>query len=102
MDLLRVLSGQFEDRILNPLMDVVDLLSKEITDKAKQRAASEIVAGLIRGSKHWTEAKCQRLWNRVLPAFTFVMNSSTMEILGFWIEALNYACVSEWNGYTYN
>ncbi|KAK3731823.1 hypothetical protein QZH41_020179, partial [Actinostola sp. cb2023] len=56
------------------------LLFKE----SSQRCAVEIIAALIRGSKHWTFAKTEAMWNFLIPLLRKAIPSITVESLEDW------------------
>ncbi|KAJ3416755.1 hypothetical protein HDV05_000129 [Chytridiales sp. JEL 0842] len=87
---INVMANQFEDRFNETcIRPVVESLLKDPADKSKQRAGVEILAGLLRGSKHWSEAKMAKLWAWTLPLITSGLQSSTAESLKYWVEFLN-------------
>lgn len=54
------------------------------TQKSSQRCATEIITGMIRGSKHWTFAKHQALWEILKPILQVGMARVTIETLEDW------------------
>ncbi len=49
-----------------------------------QRAATEILTGLIRGSKRWPYAKVSKLWAELIPIIRTALNNITGETQGDW------------------
>ncbi|KAJ3196227.1 hypothetical protein HK101_009690 [Irineochytrium annulatum] len=92
---IRCLAGQFEDRFIEAgfKSQVTELLSNP-AENSKQRAGAELVGGLLRGSKHWTEAKMTKLWEWLTPLMTKVFHGATMETLAYLGEMLGYAASS--------
>ncbi|KAJ7596682.1 hypothetical protein C8J56DRAFT_918063 [Mycena floridula] len=58
---IKSLAKMFEHELLEPLLPVIDPLLSE-TDKFKQRAGGEFLAGLLRGAKHWPKKSSDKLW----------------------------------------
>ncbi|KAJ3120038.1 hypothetical protein HK100_000059, partial [Physocladia obscura] len=86
--LICTLAGQFEDLFSSHLKTIVMELVKETKEKSKQRAAAEILAGLIRGSKNWSEPKRVQLWGWIMPLLEVAFQNAGAETSGFWIEFL--------------
>ncbi|KAG9123719.1 hypothetical protein FRC07_014176 [Ceratobasidium sp. 392] len=61
VDFIKTLFKMFEIAPLKPMLVVVEELWQE-SDKFKQRAAGEILAGAMRGSKHWPKPSHAELW----------------------------------------
>ncbi|QRW00399.1 proteasome activator complex subunit 4 [Ceratobasidium sp. AG-Ba] len=61
VDFVKTLFKMFEDAPLEHMFTVVDELWKE-SDKFKQRAAGELLLGVMRGSKHWPRSAHVTLW----------------------------------------
>ncbi|CAE6462385.1 unnamed protein product [Rhizoctonia solani] len=61
IDFIKSLFKMFGGLPLPPLLDTLDDLWKE-EDKFKQRAAAEIMCGVMRGSKHWPKGAHSQLW----------------------------------------
>ncbi|XP_076047764.1 proteasome activator complex subunit 4-like isoform X2 [Oratosquilla oratoria] len=54
------------------------------SQESSQRCATEIIAGLIRGSKHWTYEKHANLWKVLRPILEMGMSKVTVETVGDW------------------
>jgi Proteasome-substrate-size regulator, mid region/Domain of unknown function (DUF3437) len=52
--------------------------------------ASEIIAGIMRGSKHWDFATTEAMWNEVIPVYLRAISQSTPETRTFWDEASSF------------
>ena len=61
-------------------------IERMVTDhrESHQRAASELLAGLIRGSKHWGYDKVSRMWAWVIPAIRRALNMVSPETMKDW------------------
>ncbi|KAJ3061239.1 hypothetical protein HDU98_002852 [Podochytrium sp. JEL0797] len=88
-NLVHVLAGQFEDLFVVQLQRIVMELVQDGKDKSKQRAASELLAGLVRGSKNWSTVKLDKMWAWVMPVLENAFQSCSTETMRFWIQFLN-------------
>ncbi|KAI5481022.1 proteasome activator subunit 4 [Pseudohyphozyma bogoriensis] len=76
-----------------PCDHVLPLVEKLIADKAdrhKQRAAGELVGGMLRGSKHWPRAQQKRLWDWLTPLFPSIFDGVTPETQVAWEMCAEY------------
>lgn len=62
--------------------------------EASQRCAAEIITGLIRGSKHWTFAKTEALWDFLCPVLRTAFSHVNVESIGDWGTAIATASES--------
>ncbi|KAJ7129977.1 hypothetical protein C8R43DRAFT_1025251 [Mycena crocata] len=58
---IKTLAKMFEHEILDEILKTIDPLLSD-SDKFKQRAGAEFLAGLWRGSKHWPKPLWTKLW----------------------------------------
>ncbi|KAJ6501707.1 hypothetical protein C8R47DRAFT_1108448 [Mycena vitilis] len=58
---IKTLAKMFEHDVLDVILETIDPLVSD-SDKFKQRAGAEFLAGLWRGSKHWPKRLWQKLW----------------------------------------
>lgn len=68
-------------------------LEELIADKEqdKQRAAAEMIAGILNGSKHWPIHKQQTLWSWLAPFITQIFSSNLKtDTLQVWTSFLEY------------
>ncbi|CAI2164709.1 4841_t:CDS:10 [Funneliformis geosporum] len=79
----------YEDSFLEIVKPEVLKLCKSL-EKNQQRAATEILAGIIRGSKHWPLNRLQALWSWLIPLLEQTFNSITPDSLVYWDRFLNY------------
>lgn len=56
--------------------------------EAAQRCAAEIITGLIRGSKHWSFAKIENLWQFLCPLLRTAFNHVSVESINDWGTAI--------------
>ncbi|KAH9487094.1 Proteasome activator complex subunit 4 [Psilocybe cubensis] len=68
---------------LEDILAVVDPLLSD-ADKYKQRAGAEILAGILRGSKHWTASASNKLWTWTTSRLNRIVSQIKPETLSFW------------------
>ncbi|EIW86450.1 hypothetical protein CONPUDRAFT_78796 [Coniophora puteana RWD-64-598 SS2] len=81
-----VLSKSFRE-LPEALLDAVEPLLSD-TDKFKQRAAAEILSGLIRGAKHWPRAPLDSLWSWIMSRFDRTFSQVRPDTAQFWEQFL--------------
>lgn len=54
------------------------------TQEHNQRCASELISGIIQGSKHWSFQKVEKLWTILLPILRTAFNNITDETIIDW------------------
>ena len=62
--------------------------------EASQRCAAEVIAGLIRGSKHWPFAKTEAMWNVLCPILRTAFSNVNVESISDWGTAIATASES--------
>ena len=82
----------FYDHFLDLLKPKLNQLIFNFDDNGSQVLASHIIAGLVRGSKHWPYDKIEKLWDYVLPIFDKVLEYSNSENFQNWLACINF-CV---------
>ncbi|CAF4684970.1 unnamed protein product [Rotaria sp. Silwood1] len=72
------------------------LIREKIQEKyeGSHRAASEIIAGIIRGSKYWTLEMLDELWQKLTPFLTEVSNNLNQESYLHWGSCFRY-CLND-------
>jgi len=85
----------YEDQALDVFKPEVNALSSASEEKNKQRAAAEMLAGLVRGSKHWDVGKLDTLWVWLIPILEKTFNAITPDSLIYWDKFLGYCLVSK-------
>ncbi|KAJ3973169.1 hypothetical protein EV361DRAFT_980091 [Lentinula raphanica] len=79
-----------EDEPLPAVKPILEGLLKD-KDVDKQRAAAEIVAGIIGGSKHWALVKQKKLWEWFKPYFKVIFEQNLKsDTVGIWSSFLEY------------
>ncbi|BGP18854.1 hypothetical protein JCM10213_003509 [Rhodosporidiobolus nylandii] len=69
----------YEDAPFEFVLPAVEGLIADKTDRHKQRAAGELIGGMVRGSKHWPMVKQRRLWEWLAPKLPAIFDSITPE-----------------------
>lgn len=82
----RLFKSVFRNNGITPLRHFVPHLHKLVTDKqeSSQRCAAEIIAGIIRGSKHWPFEMTCEMWNELLPIIRAALTNLTAETFVDW------------------
>lgn len=83
----------FEDA---PCQFVLPILEDLIADKDrhKQRAAGELIGGMVRGSKHWPLQKQKRIWDWLTPLLPSIFEGVTPETQTAWEMLCEYILTS--------
>ncbi|XP_033120997.1 proteasome activator complex subunit 4-like [Anneissia japonica] len=81
--LFKGLFRNFDDAFLPVLKPHLLRLSQD-AQESSQRCLSEIVSGLIRGYKHWSFEKVEKLWEFLVPILRTVLNQMTVDTIRDW------------------
>ncbi|XP_062859085.1 proteasome activator complex subunit 4B isoform X2 [Trichomycterus rosablanca] len=76
--------------VLKPHMEQLTSDSHEST----QRCVAEIIAGLVRGSKHWSFTQMESLWQFLIPLMRRALSNITVETYTDWGTCVATACES--------
>ncbi|KAF8971500.1 armadillo-type protein [Flammula alnicola] len=79
----KYLAKIFVDDGLDEILKVIDPLLFD-SDKYKQRAAAEILSGVLRGSKHWSSNASDKLWTWTTSRLNRIVSQITPDTLSFW------------------
>eukprot|EP00127_Corallochytrium_limacisporum_P005109 Clim_evm15s199 gene=Clim_evmTU15s199 len=60
------------------------------TEEHSQRVAAEIVAGIVRGTKHWAYEDVEAFWMDLSPDLQAALNAITQDTLGDWASAIRF------------
>lgn len=83
--LIKCLFNEFGDEFLPPfLVHLENLITSKNNVDNNHRCASELIAGIIRGSKHWSYEKTEKLYSKLLPLIRLVFLNITIESEVFW------------------
>ena len=80
----------FEDAPCEFVLPILDGFIAEKTNRHKQRAAGELLGGMIRGSKHWPLVKQKLIWDWVTPLLPSIFEGVTPETETSWQMFCDY------------
>ncbi|MEE6474291.1 hypothetical protein FKM82_010338 [Ascaphus truei] len=83
----------FDDAFLPILKPHLERLVAD-SHESTQRCVAEIIAGLIRGSKHWTFEKVEHLWSFLCPLLRTALSNITVETYSDWGTCIATSCES--------
>jgi proteasome activator subunit 4 len=92
--LYKSIFGMFLDEPLETAKVEIERLCSQVDQKNQQRAAAELVAGIIRGSKHWSLDKTEALWAWLGPLLRKTFAAITPDSLTYW-EGMVKFCASQ-------
>ncbi|KAI8578771.1 hypothetical protein K450DRAFT_245430 [Umbelopsis ramanniana AG] len=92
--LYKSIFGMFLDEPLDAVKPEIERLCSQADQKNQQRAAAELVAGIVRGSKHWPLEKTTALWDWLGPLLRKTFAAITPDSLTYW-EGMVKFCVSQ-------
>ena len=81
----------FERKYLDDVIDTIEPLYAD-ADRYKQRAAAEMIAGVLRGSKHWKQSDREAAWNWFVRHMDAIFAQIKPDTLSFW-EIAFHVCV---------
>ncbi|GJN88228.1 hypothetical protein Rhopal_001193-T1 [Rhodotorula paludigena] len=88
--LVKSLAQIFEDELCQFILPAVDELIADKSNRHKQRAAGELIGGMIRGSKHWSLKKQHTLWDWLQPKLPGIFEGVTPETQTAWEMCAEY------------
>uniref|UniRef100_A0A8D2L1E2 Proteasome activator subunit 4 n=1 Tax=Varanus komodoensis TaxID=61221 RepID=A0A8D2L1E2_VARKO len=91
--LFKGLFRNFDDAFLPVLKPHLERLAID-SHESPQRCVAEIIAGLIRGSKHWTFEKVENLWKVLCPLLRTALSNITVETYNDWGTCIATSCES--------
>ncbi|CAF3512541.1 unnamed protein product, partial [Rotaria sordida] len=96
----RMFKGLFRNfglALVDNFMDDLYILihDKTKTQEGSHRVAAEIVAGMIRGSKHWTLDMLDELWKKLTPFLNEVCTNLSVETVSHWGSCFKYGIEDE-------
>lgn len=80
----------FEDDFLSIVQPEVETLCAAADEKNKQRAAAELLAGILRGVTHWSLDKQRSTWDWAIPLLRKTLLASNPETLTYWVSAVEF------------
>ena len=85
--------SRFGPTPLEIALEYVNSYVLAVEDKSKQRAAAEFLAGVIRGSKHWSIKSRDKMWLKIVPLIKTGIQFSTTDSARYWGEFVSFSCV---------
>ncbi|KAI8915629.1 hypothetical protein EDD86DRAFT_186399 [Gorgonomyces haynaldii] len=89
-ELFKRLFTIYQDTLLDKCIPTLKSQVSKIAENSSQRAAAELVGGILRGSKHWSLAQMERLWSVILNLIMSALQQATTQSFPYWIEAIKY------------
>ncbi|OAD56880.1 Proteasome activator complex subunit 4 [Eufriesea mexicana] len=89
----RFFKGLFRNHGIVFLKNFLPHLHELVQDKqeSSQKCAAEIIAGIIKGSKHWPFNMICEMWDSLLPVIKLALNNLTPETLEDWVHCFSIA-----------
>lgn len=81
-----------QDEVWLIILPLLQSLISKADENSAHRAASELVAGLIRGSKHWEYQKKSRIVKEIIELLFQGIQSSTTETIPYWCSCISFIC----------
>uniref|UniRef100_A0A673FRQ3 Proteasome activator complex subunit 4B-like n=1 Tax=Sinocyclocheilus rhinocerous TaxID=307959 RepID=A0A673FRQ3_9TELE len=91
--LFKGLFRNYSDAFLPVLKPHMEQLAND-SHESTQRCVAEIIAGLVRGSKHWSFSKVEALWKFLIPLMRTALSNITVETYADWGTCVATACES--------
>ncbi|KAI0728586.1 ARM repeat-containing protein [Fomitopsis betulina] len=85
---MKSLAKMLQQEFRELMLPTVELLLKD-ADRFKQRAGTEMLIGLLRGSKHWPQQCRDQIWSWFMSNVQSIQNSIRPDTLSFWDAAFN-------------
>lgn len=82
--LLKGLCDMFGDVLLEPILEHLKRLIEDKNLESSHRCAAEIMAGIMRGMKHWTFEMTVNLYEKLKPMIRLALDNITVETDIFW------------------
>lgn len=82
--LLKGLCDMFGDVLLDPILEHLKRLIEDKNSESSHRCAAEIMAGIMRGMKHWTFDMTNDLYERLKPLIRLALDNITVDTDVFW------------------
>ncbi|KAG0174459.1 hypothetical protein DFQ30_004302 [Apophysomyces sp. BC1015] len=83
----------FQDEPVPFVKSQIEALCGSADQKSRQRAAAEILGGLIRGTKHWNLSKSENLWLWLGPLLRKTLAGVTPDSLSYWKSFVRFCAI---------
>jgi proteasome activator subunit 4 len=87
----KICFSMFEDDFLDIIKPFIVPLAKNINDKSAQRAATEVLSGLIAGMKHWPKERQTKSWEWIIPLLRQTFEDSSPEGTLYWDALIRFS-----------
>ncbi|XP_061414922.1 proteasome activator complex subunit 4 isoform X2 [Lethenteron reissneri] len=92
--LFKGLFRNFDDAFLPVFLPHMERLVTDVHESA-QRCVAEIIAGIIRGAKHWTFEKVEKMWGLICPLLRTALSNISVETFMDWGTCISTSCESQ-------
>lgn len=82
--LLKGLCDMFGDVLLEPFLEHLVRLINDKDSESSHRCAAELMAGIMRGMKHWPYDLTEQLYTKLKPIIQSALNNITVDTDVFW------------------
>lgn len=82
--LLKGLCDMFGDVLLEPFLEHLVRLINDKDSESSHRCAAELMAGIMRGMKHWPYDITEQLYEKLKPIIRMALNNITVDTDVFW------------------
>lgn len=82
--LLKGLCDMFGDVLLGPFLEHLERLIVDKNSESSHRCAAELMAGIMRGMKHWPYDMTDKLYDKLKPLIRSALNNITVDTDVFW------------------
>lgn len=82
--LIKAIFDIFGDAFLDDFVGHMPALIENKTNESSHRCAAEVIAGMLRGAKHWDYERTRKMFVKVVPLIRMALNNITNETDGFW------------------
>lgn len=82
--LIKATFDTFGDEFLDDFLSHMPALIENKTNESSHRCAAEIIAGILRGAKHWDYERTAKMYEKVVPLIRMALSNITNETDGFW------------------
>ncbi|XP_055638685.1 proteasome activator complex subunit 4-like [Toxorhynchites rutilus septentrionalis] len=82
--LIKGLMNAFGDLFLDKFVKHLRPLIEDKASESNHRCSAEIMAGIMRGAKHWPYSKTESMYESLVPLIRLALNNVTVDTDGYW------------------
>lgn len=82
--LMKGICNTFGDVLLDPILEHVQSMIEDENSESSHRGATEIMAGIMKGIKHWTFDMTVKMYDKLKPLIRSALENITDETVNFW------------------